>query len=132
MNRTGYKGYDSLQEFFTSEWSLSLSKEAFPAPSDFSAAVLNKIVKRERRKERLFYLACTSIALAGIAAIVLFVYPGYGELSGFMGNALAFSFPPWEFSAISTSLLLYLSLIAVIILGLDTLLRKRFGSESVS
>jgi len=71
--------HDPLSDYFTSEWTISLSQEPHVSSSDFSAAVLTKIVVN-RRKERLFNLVCLSIALAGIAATVVFVYPGYKQL----------------------------------------------------
>ena len=71
--------HDPLSDYFRSEWAVSLSQEPLTPSSDFSAAVLKKIAT-ERRKERLFNLACLSVALAGIVATVVFVYPGYKQL----------------------------------------------------
>jgi len=63
--------HDPLSDYFTSEWA-----QICPLPNDFSAVVLKKIMMN-RQKEGLFNLACLSIAFAGVAASVLFVYPGY-------------------------------------------------------
>ena len=71
--------HDPLSDYFRSEWAVSLSQEPHIPSSDFSAAVLKKIVT-ERRKERLFNLACLSVVFAGIVATVAFVYPGYKQL----------------------------------------------------
>ena len=140
---------DPLNDYFTSEWIVSLSQEPH-ASSDFSAAVLKKIVAN-RCKERLFNLACLSIAFFGIAATVVFVYPGYKQLllinwqematklflpfSHFahgLGNALEelFILPLRQPETVfMMELFIYLVLLAATLWGVDSFLRKRYTTR---
>ena len=117
---------DPIRDFFESEW--TVNQESAP---DFAAAVLKKIAAG-KRQERLFYLACIAMALAGAAAIVIFVYPGYRQLPAVIDGIGAFAAglvkslqgQP-ESSFISIPLLLYICVLTAVLSGLDYLLKRR-------
>ena len=131
MKTMNDKTQDPLHDYFRSEW------EASP-PSlspDFSEIVLKKIMVN-RRKERLFNLGCISIALIGVIAIVVFVYPGYQQINtvvtgvssfvtetiGSLGGVFRIQS---ESNFISIPMLTYLSLLSAALWSLDGLFRKR-------
>ena len=132
--------HDPISDYFTSDWATSC-----PLSSRFSNDVLQKI-KVNRCKERLFILACLSIAFAGIAATIVFIYPGYKQLLMIqwqaiaaklylpfanvmygLGNALqeAFVYPLKQpDSAFMVGLFTYPVLLAVVLWGVDWLIRR--------
>ena len=124
---------DPLHDFFASEWATSLHKEP-PIPQDFLTSVLKKI-KANKRKERLFNAGCISIALVGIMAVAVFVYPGYQQFDASLTGINAFFAEITRSisnlfrqqiasNVISVPLITYLFLLAVALLGLDGLIRK--------
>ncbi|MDR2584735.1 MAG: hypothetical protein LBC84_00710 [Prevotellaceae bacterium] len=132
--------HDPLGDYFASDWTASLSNESPPFSPDFSTAVLKKIVLN-KRKERLFYVACISVIFAVVVAIMVFVYPGYKQFDAmFAGIALFFAeithslgsivTQPSSSSLISIPLLFYIPLLTVALLGLDALLRKHRHARS--
>ncbi|MCL1974258.1 MAG: hypothetical protein FWG54_05525 [Bacteroidetes bacterium] len=132
---------DPLSDFFALEWAASLHEE-LPISPDFSAAVLKKI-EANRRKERLFYGGCIAIALVGIMAVVVFVYPGYQHfdvaktgVKAFVAEIIRsishlFRFPSTP-NLLSVPLITYLSLLTVALLGVDGLIRKNREAHTVS
>ena len=141
MNTTQH---DPLSDFFASEWTTE-----HPLPSDFSTKVLKKITVN-RLKELLFNLACIAIAVTGITAVLLFLYPGYEhivlidwqagvssvyrlfdslsdsahQVGSSLKEAFTISIKLPENSFI-TGLFLYLVFLAAALWGVDQFLRKR-------
>ena len=132
---------DPLREFFASEWETSLF-DAHSLSPNFSEAVLKKIADNKRR-ERFFNIVCVLIALSGIAAVVIFVFPGYKQfdtvvagISSFMTGITSLTTEilrslsnmfrlQVESDFISLPLLTYLSLLTIVLWSLDGFLRRR-------
>ena len=125
--------HDPLREFFASEWKAAIS-ESYPMSPDFSTSVLKKI-EVNRRKERLFNAGCISIALVGIVAVVVFIYPGYQQLDDARSGVTSFFTEiirslgdifrlPSSSNLISVPLITYFSLLIAALLGLDGMIRK--------
>ena len=125
--------YDPIRDYFTSEWA-TIS----PLSSDFPSVVHKKITMK-RRKERLFNLACIAIAIANIAATVVFVYPGYeqivlinwlqllqpfSDIAQVVGRSMeeVFLLPLKQYESIL--MIPYLVLLAAILWGIDWVLRR--------
>ena len=132
---------DPLHDFFRSEWEAPLP-DASPLSPEFLEVVLKKIADN-RRKERLFNLGCISIALAGVVAIVIFVYPGYKQISSMATGVTSFVTETIrslgdafqlqsESTFISIPLLVYISLLTAVLWSLDGLLRKRLSLRQQS
>jgi len=118
---------DPLHDYFRSEW------EATP-PSlspDFSEAVLKRVAVN-RRKERLLNLGCISIALTGVVAVVVFIYPGYKQLHTVVEGISSFVTQTVSSGMISIPLLTYLCLLTALLWSLDGLLRKRLSLRQQS
>src|SRR5215510_8820772 len=131
MNKTDHTPNDPLRTFFESQWAASCTDEHLP----FSEEVIKKI-RINKYKEQLFYVVCVSMALMGMAAMALFVYSGYNQLGVVASEVAAFaaetarSFtqmfrPQPEPALISIPLLIYLSLLTILLSGLDWFLRGR-------
>ena len=117
---------DPLSDFFTSEW----AKER-PLSPDFSAAVLKKITVN-RYKEWLFNFACITLAVAGLTAVLLFIYPQVFDslyrTALQVGSALreAFSIQIRQPENLFMSgLFIYLVFLTAALWGIDQLLRRR-------
>jgi len=123
MNSTQH---DPISDFFTSEWAAE-----HPLSSDFSTTVLQKITVN-RHKEWLFNLACIVIAISGIVAVLIFIYPQvFTSLSDMaiqvgisIKGAFTISLNQPENTFIS-GLFLYLVILASALWGIDQFLRKR-------
>ena len=124
------KTQDPLHDFFWSEWEAPLP-DAPPLSPDFSEVVLKRIADN-RRKERLFNLGCISIALAGVVAVVVFVYPGYKQLHTVIAGISSFVTQTVSSGLISIPLLTYLCLLTALLWSLDGLLRKRLSLRQQS